>query len=116
MEQLLCHLVGDYILQTNWMVRHKHNRTAVAALHAVFYVLPFFLITQSPWTLSIIATTHLLIDRFRLARFVLRLRNWCWTDNGFPSETPSHVAQGINIVVDNTIHLTINFLAIKYFG
>jgi len=116
MEQLICHLVGDYVLQTNWMARHKHEKLGVAAVHAFTYVLPFIFITQSLPALAIIFVTHTLIDHFRLARQVIRLRNWCWTDNGFPDETPSHVAQGISIVVDNTIHLLINFLAIKYFG
>jgi hypothetical protein len=116
MEQLICHLVGDYVLQTNWMVRHKHEKLAVAAIHALTYVLPFILITRAPAALIIIFATHMLIDHFRIARHVIRLRNWCWTDNGFPTETPSHISQGISIVVDNTIHLLINFLAIKYFG
>jgi hypothetical protein len=116
MEQLICHLVGDYVLQTNWMVRHKHEKISVAAVHAFTYLLPFIFITQSLPTLVIIFFTHTLIDHFRLARQVIRLRNWCWTDDGFPTETPSHVAQGISIVVDNTIHLAINFFAIKYFG
>ncbi|MDZ7292099.1 MAG: DUF3307 domain-containing protein [candidate division KSB1 bacterium] len=116
MEQLLCHLVGDYVLQTNWMVRYKQKRTVVAAVHALTYILPFILITQSPATLFIIFSTHLLIDRFRLAQYVIRLRNWCWTDNGFTADTPNFIAQGISIIVDNTIHLVINFFAIKYFG
>jgi hypothetical protein len=116
MEQLICHLIGDYVLQTNWMARNKHEKLGVAAVHAFTYILPFVLITRSWPALSIIFVTHTLIDHFRLARHLIRLRNWCWTDDGFPSETPSHVAQGISIVVDNTLHLLINFLAIKYFG
>jgi hypothetical protein len=116
MDQLICHLVGDYVLQTNWMVRHKHRKIGVAAIHALFYVLPFLLITQKPVTLLIIFGTHLVIDHYRLARYLIRLRNWCWTDSGFSTETPNHIAQAINIVIDNTIHLAINFLAIKYFG
>lgn len=116
MDQLICHLVGDYVLQTNWMVRHKHSKITVAAVHAFFYVLPFLLITLKPVTLLIIFSTHLVIDHYRLARYVIRMRNWCWTDSGFPTETPNHIAQAINIVIDNTIHLAINYLAIKYFG
>jgi hypothetical protein len=116
MEQLLCHLVGDFVLQTNWMVHHKINRITVAAIHALFYILPFFLITQSPLCLFIIFTTHVFIDRFRLAREVIRFRNWSWNENGFPAETPPYLVHGITIVVDNTIHLAINFFAIKYLG
>ncbi|MDZ7360606.1 MAG: DUF3307 domain-containing protein [candidate division KSB1 bacterium] len=116
MEQLICHLVGDYVLQTNWMVRHKHEKISVAVVHALTYLLPFVLITRSAPALAIIFVTHTLIDHFRLARHLIRLRNWCWTDNGFPEETPSHIAQAVSIVVDNTLHLLINFLAIRYFG
>jgi hypothetical protein len=114
MEQLLCHLVGDYLLQTNWMVRHKPHSIAVAAVHALFYLLPFLLITQSPSALFIIFSTHVIIDRFRLARHVIRLRNWCWTENGFSPETPTYLSHLITIIVDNTFHLVINFFAIKY--
>jgi hypothetical protein len=116
MEQLICHLIGDYVLQTNWMARHKHEKFYIALVHALTYLLPFVFITRSLSALSIILVTHTFIDHFRLARHLIRLRNWTWTDNGFPGETPSHVAQGISIVVDNTLHLLINFLAIKYFG
>jgi len=116
MEQLICHLVGDYVLQTNWMARYKLEKISVAAVHAFTYVLPFIFITRSFWALFVIFSTHTIIDHYRLARHVIRFRNWCWTDNGFPTETPSHIAQGVSIVVDNTIHLLINFLAIKYLG
>lgn len=116
MDQLICHLIGDYVLQTNWMVRFKSQRLMVAVFHALTYLLPFILITRSLPALSIIFATHTIIDHFRLARHIIRIRNWCWTDNGFPTETPSHIAQGISIVVDNTIHLAINYLAIKYWG
>lgn len=116
MDQLICHLIGDYVLQTHWMVRYKHQKLFIAVIHAFTYVLPFIFITRALPALSIIFVTHTIIDHFRLARHIIRIRNWCWTDNGFPTETPSHIAQGISIVVDNTIHLAINYLAIKYWG
>jgi hypothetical protein len=114
MEQLLCHLVGDYVFQTNWMAHNKSKKTAVATLHAFLYVLPFRLITPSPLALFIIFSTHLLIDRFNLALHFMRLRNWCRTDNGFPPETPAYLSNLITIIIDNSFHLIINYFAIKY--
>jgi hypothetical protein len=116
MEQLLCHLVGDYVLQTNWMARNKCKKTAVAVVHAFFYILPFVLITRSPLALAIIFSTHLLIDRFSLALHLIRLRNWSWNDTGFPPETPGYLSHLITMIIDNSMHLIINFFALKYFG
>jgi hypothetical protein len=116
MEQILCHLVGDYVLQTNWMARNKSKKSTAAIMHALFYVLPFVLLTQSPAALLIIFFTHLLIDRFSLALHLIRFRNWTWTENGFPPETPNYLSHLITMIVDNTIHLIINFFTLKYLG
>ena len=45
-NQIVAHLVGDYLLQSDWMAREKHRRLDAAVLHVVFYTLPFVFITQ----------------------------------------------------------------------
>lgn len=69
MTQLLAHLLGDYVLQNHWMANTKTTRSSAALLHALFYTLPFLLLTQDPWRLAVIGGTHFVIDRFRLARY-----------------------------------------------
>jgi hypothetical protein len=123
MEQLLAHLVGDYILQTSHMAEHKIKHMGVAAYHAFIYSLPFLLITQSPAALAVIFGTHTIIDRYRLAAYVARFKNMAgdvkhWeeyiTYTGYKEETPNWLAVWLVIVTDNTIHLLVNFFAIKY--
>ena len=40
-DQILAHLIGDYLLQSHWMAQEKTKRSIAAAVHAVSYTLPF---------------------------------------------------------------------------
>lgn len=62
-DQILAHLVGDYILQSHWMATEKTKQSVAAGVHAVTYTLPFLFLTWSPWALAFICGTHFLIDR-----------------------------------------------------
>jgi hypothetical protein len=114
MEQLLAHLVGDYILQTHWMAVNKVKKTWVALTHAAYYTVPFFFVTTSIYALSIICVTHAIIDRFSIAKYVTMYKNDHYADNGYPKETPIWLSTWLIIILDNTIHLCLNYFAIKY--
>lgn len=117
---ILAHLVGDYILQTHWMATQKTERWLPAIVHGVVYTLPYALVTQSPWALLVIAGTHIVIDRFRLAKHVMWFKNQLapkayrptWAEAkanaGYPADTPAWLSVWLMIVADNTIHLLIN--------
>lgn len=122
---LVAHLVGDYILQSHWMSVEKTKRWFPAVLHGILYTLPFLLITQSPWALLTIAGTHAIIDRYRLAKQVVWLKNFIaprgynsrWEDSratGYPPETPAWLATWLMIIADNSIHILLNIFAIAY--
>lgn len=138
MIQLILHLWGDYILQSGWMANNKTKSWAPALAHASVYSLPFFLIGS--WqAVLVIWSTHYFIDRYRLARYVCWAKNWIapkewkyiaeipgwrhihpqwpWkacTNTGYPPTMPDYLAVWLLIISDNTLHLTINFLALKY--
>ena len=116
MEQLICHLLGDYVLQTDWMARTKHSSLIAALVHALVYTLPFILLTRSAWALLVICSTHVIIDRYRLAGVVMSLKKWSWKKSHEAYATPPEVSAMLHIVIDNTLHLAINYLAIKYLG
>lgn len=116
MDQLICHLVGDYVLQTDWMAKNKTSSLFAALVHSFFYALPFSLITGPSWALFVIFSTHIIIDHYRLAAMVMRLKQWSWRHHGHSSATSSDINLMLLIVIDNTIHLTINFFSIKYLG
>lgn len=123
MEQLLLHLVGDYVTQTDWMAREKTKRNTAALAHAVVYTIPFVLLTQSLAALWVICFTHFVIDRYRLARYVVFAKNWItdrslkWADcsaTGYPASAPAWLSVWLLIIADNTLHLCINYAAIRW--
>lgn len=131
MEQLLCHLFGDYIIQSNWMANNKTKSHFAAFAHAATYALPFLLLQPSLSALFVIVSTHFFIDRYRLARYLVWAKNYLWARcesaethetlewencraTGYPSQTPDWLAVWLLIIADNSLHLAINFLALKY--
>jgi hypothetical protein len=130
-DQLVAHAVGDYILQSDWMADNKTKQHFAAAVHAITYTLPFLLITQSPAALALICGSHFVVDRWRLARFVVWLKNgplWIedkpqWkfhlapiTATGYQDSKPPFLAIWLLIIADNIIHVICNALAIQFFG
>lgn len=122
MEQILLHLIGDYITQTDWMAREKTKRLFAAIAHALVYSVPFLLIA-SPIAVFIIYITHLVIDHWRLARYVVFAKNWVtdrslkWANcsaTGYPSSAPAWLSMWLLIIADNTLHLSINYAAIRW--
>lgn len=140
---LLAHLVGDYLLQSDWMAVEKTKRWWPAVAHGVVYTLPFVLITQSWQALAVIAGTHVVIDRFRLARHVCWAKNWLapirarrgvgedearlvlepynppWSEcraTGYPPNRPAWMTVWLMIFADNTLHIVLNIAAIRWLG
>src|SRR5690606_2963009 len=120
---LLAHLVGDYILQSDWMANEKTKRWLPAWAHAVTYGLPFLFVTQSPAALAVIVVTHAVIDRYRLARHVLMVKSsdapssyWQpWAEcsgTGYDKDRPQWMAVWLMIIAANTVHLLINVDAV----
>jgi hypothetical protein len=116
-DQIVAHLVGDYILQSHWMASEKTKRSLAAAVHAACYTLAFLFITQSLPALAVIASTHFLIDRYRLARFVVWAKNGCRgpiTATGYSDDVPPWLSVWLLIIADNTIHILINGAALRW--
>lgn len=123
-DQLLAHAIGDYILQSDWMACEKPSRHIAAAVHAVCYTLPFLLLTRSPIALAAICGSHFVIDRWRLARYVVWAKNWIgpaykpWaqcSSTGYDIVTkPAWMSVWLLIIADNTLHVICNGVAIKF--
>lgn len=75
-DALLAHAIGDYLLQSHWMATEKVKRSVAAAAHALCYTLPFLLLTRDMRALAFIVGTHFVIDRWRLARYVVWAKNF----------------------------------------
>ena len=127
---LLAHFVGDYIIQNQWMADEKTSRWLPALVHGLTYTIPFVLATHSVVALLVIALTHAIIDRYRLAKYFIWFKNqlvpksarYGWNSEtndkvtGFPKRIPAWMSVWLLIIVDNTIHILINTLAIVFLG
>ncbi|MCS3690887.1 DUF3307 domain-containing protein [Bradyrhizobium elkanii] len=117
-DQILAHLVGDYILQSHWMAQNKAKQSLAAAIHALTYTLPFAFLTLNPMALAFICASHFLVDRFRLARFVVWAKNGYAlsgkpvTATGYQDDVPAWLSVWLLIIADNTIHLICNGIAL----
>lgn len=125
MNQLILHLVGDYLLQSGWMAANKAKCHLAAFVHALVYSLPFLILRPSLNAWLVILITHFFIDRYSLAKHVAKIKNYLapykhWPRNGdlshfgYCKRTPDFLAMWLLIITDNTLHLMINYLALKF--
>lgn len=124
-DQILAHMVGDYIIQSDWMATEKTKRSLAAGIHAVTYSLPFLFLTQDWRALAIIVGTHFIIDRWRLARYVIWLKERPWPGalpltqmgpTGYSAEKPAWLSVWLLIIADNTLHVICNGIALLVFA
>jgi len=122
MEQLILHLMGDFVFQSDWMANNKTKRSWPALCHVLVYGLPFLLI-GSPWAVLAICVSHFFIDRFRLVRYLMWAKNWLspvrhpWAEcsvTGFHKSNPEWLSTWLMIAADATIHLICNYFAIRW--
>lgn len=121
MEILLGHLIGDYLLQNNWMAlgKSKHNGLGwfTCLVHCLLYTMAVCVTTWNfdiLWVLLVFAS-HFFIDKFGLPEKYLKMINGRslerFMENPENSIYTPHVGlrAGFNVfvfvVVDNTMHL-----------
>jgi hypothetical protein len=122
--QLLAHMAGDYVVQSDWMAQTKTSSHLPAAAHALSYAACFLPLTRDPKRLAFIAASHFVIDRWRLARHVVYAKNqlvprswrYPWTEakrTGYPDEREPWMTVWLLILADNTMHGICNALALR---
>lgn len=104
---ILGHLVGDYLLQTDWMAANKTNSSLVCTVHCIVYTLAVAtILTASGSVLPLLAyviigVTHFALDRWRLAYRMMQYtghRNFA-----------AHLHPWSTILYDNILHLLVLF-------
>ena len=122
--------MGDYLIQNQWMADNKTSRWWPALVHGLTYTLPFLFLTHSLAALLVISLTHAVIDRYRLAKYLVWAKNqlvpsasryaWGSENNnpvtGAPKSVPDWMAVWLMIILDNTLHLVLNALALSFLG
>jgi len=131
--QILCHLIGDYVLQTDQMAAEKGQRFLIALFHALVYSIPFVLfavffpqfLAMSIEAFLVVVGTHAVIDHFKVARYIVWAKNqfapkryrytFAEADwHGYKKDRPVWLAGWLLIIADNTLHLAINGFALEY--
>ncbi len=77
---VLCHLIGDYVLQDDYLAQHKGRNWYVLFAHCVIYLVPFYCFFGFVWQLIPVFVLHFIVDALK-ARY-----------------------KKIGIVIDQTIH------------
>lgn len=64
---IMCHLIGDYVLQNDFIAKTKGENTYHMFIHCMLYCLPFTLVFNW-WQLIVLYISHVFVDTLK-ARF-----------------------------------------------
>lgn len=62
---ILCHFVGDYVLQIDFIAKSKGTNWWHLIAHCFLYSLPFYLAFGFCWQLGVIIGTHIVVDAMK---------------------------------------------------
>ncbi len=95
MNPFVSHLVGDFILQNEWMATKKIQSSFVCMVHVLVYLVPFLLCNLHWWQIALIGTQHFVEDRKMLfTSFWMRVWKRAPLEN-----------LNLRLFVDQTFHL-----------
>ena len=98
MHWIYAHLIGDYLLQTDWMAKSKKQKSWVCAAHVLTYLLPFLLCGLPAWKLAAIGVQHFLQDRTNIVAWSMK-----WSGRSTFASPP--FAPWSIILTDNIFHV-----------
>lgn len=101
-ELLIGHLVGDYILQNDWMALNKKKSSLPCLVHCALYTLSvaaFSLFALPLWAIAVIFVTHFIQDRTTII-------GW-WMNLVGQASFAKNLGPWSSIVVDNVWHLVV---------
>lgn len=102
MNWLIAHLIGDYILQNDWMALNKKRSTLHCSVHVALYSLTVWAMTGLPiWAMAIVAVTHFVQDRTEIVRW--------WMNSVGQKSFAENLGPWSVIIVDNVWHLIVLF-------
>lgn len=62
---IFCHLLGDYVLQIDYIAHSKGNNWYHLFVHCALYTLPFYIAFSYSWHLAVIFITHFFVDMLK---------------------------------------------------
>lgn len=104
---LLGHLIGDYVVQNDYMATNKTKSSWVCLSHCLMYSAAVWWCAcwwMPWWGIWVVCLAHFPVDRWRLARW------WMVNVSGQEAFATGPLSPWSVIVVDNTIHLIVLFV------
>ena len=59
---VMCHAVGDYVLQNDFLAKTKGDNFYHLLIHCILYCVPFAVVYGIDYKIAILFVTHVLID------------------------------------------------------
>ena len=123
--------------------KHGVEGWVPAIVHALTYTMFFALFVTTSWkALAVICVTHAVIDHYEFVPKIVWLRNWiapkwikqdaevdgvsnswmernppweaCKPNFGFSPIRPQFLAFWLYVIIDNTLHITINYASVRW--
>ena len=98
MHWIYAHLIGDYLLQTDWMAMNKKRHWLHCSVHVLTYLIPFLLCGLTWWQFVLIGLQHYLQDR---TQFV----GWFMAAKGSVVFAEPPMGPWSLVVTDNILHI-----------
>ena len=108
MHWIFAHLIGDYLLQNDWMASNKSTHTFHALVHVIVYCLPFSFCHLTLLQILLIGSQHFLQDRTQFVLWVMKIK-------GSTQFATGQCSPWSLIITDNVLHvLWIAFVVWKF--
>lgn len=62
---VFCHLIGDYVLQIDFIAKTKGNNWYHLFVHCALYCVSFAIVFGIDWKLTVVFITHVIIDTLK---------------------------------------------------
>ena len=59
---VICHMIGDYFLQVDFIARTKGDNWYHLLVHCVLYTVPFIIVFGLEWRIYSLLISHIIID------------------------------------------------------
>lgn len=74
MHWIYAHLIGDYLIQNDWMANGKKRSSWICAVHILTYLLPFAFTVLSWWQIALIGAQHFAQDRTGFVAWLMKAK------------------------------------------
>lgn len=62
---IMCHLIGDYVLQCDFIAKTKGQNWYHLFVHCLLYCVPFYIVFGFTWQLPIVFIVHVVTDTLK---------------------------------------------------